>query len=400
MSGGKIPTIKDLELKDKNVLLRLDFNVPLADGKITDDTRIRETLPTIRYCLEQGARLTICSHLGRPDGRVNKKYSLEPVAEHLAELIGVEVVLSDEIVGDGVHQMTRHRRAGDIVLLENLRFEAGEEANDPEFCRQLARLADVYINDAFGAAHRKHASTYGIASLVPERAVGFLIEKELQFLDQLVRSPKHPFVVVAGGAKVTDKLKALENLLNYVDELVIGGAMAYAFLAAQAKEIGKSKCEKEGVEAAKQILTKAAARKVKVWLPVDHVVAYPNTDAEFLHPQIIDSAIVPADAAALDIGPKTVAAYAAVVKRAQTIFWNGPMGFFEKELYSAGTKAMGEAISTNTGALRVAGGGDTLSAVAHFAQESGFDLLSTGGGASLNYLEGRGLPGIEILRSK
>lgn len=393
--------VDEIELRGKNVFLRLDLNVPLDKQKqITDDTRIVEALPTIRHCLDQGAKLLLVSHLGRPDGKVNKEHSLEPVAKHLAEKLEREVVLLEELTGDGVHQMVKHGyKSGEVMMLENIRFHPGEEANDEEFSRELARLADVYINDAFGTCHRKHASIYGVPMHVPEAGAGFLIRKELKFLNRLTQEPEHPFALVAGGAKVTDKLKALENLLNYVDRIVVGGAMAYAFLAAKGGKIGASKCEQAGVPAAKAILEKAEARKVKILLPEDHVVAYPKQDPEFANPSIVDGVNIPDGAAALDIGPKTRARFAEALATAKTIFWNGPMGFFEKPQFSAGTQAVGEAIGSS-GATKVAGGGDTLSAIHALCEPKDFDLLSTGGGASLEYLEGHGLPGIDVLNRK
>ncbi len=401
MSGGRVRSVKSLELKGKKVLLRLDLNVPISgegeNKKIDEDTRIREALPTIQHCLAQGAKLILCSHLGRPDGKRNAKYSLEPVAKHLAELLDREVLLSDECVGDGVHQMIHHSKEHQIILLENLRFYPEEEANDPEFSRELARLADVYVTDAFGTAHRKHASTYGVPSVMTECAAGFLIDKELKFLDKLIESPAHPYVLVAGGSKVTDKLKAVDNLLNYVDQVVIGGAMAYAFLAAQKLPIGKSKCEAEGIGAAEQILNKAKGRKVEILLPVDHKVVFPAKDPNFENPTVVDT--IPDDAAALDIGPKTMEKFTKAVSGARTIFWNGPLGFFEKPNFSGGSLAIARAI-TEAKAVKVAGGGDTLSAVQTFELGDRFDLLSTGGGASLKYLEGRGLPGIDVLKGK
>ena len=396
-----IKSVDEVELKGKNVFLRLDLNVPLDKQKhITDDTRIVEALPTIEYCLAQGAKLLLCSHLGRPDGKPHKEYSLEPVATYLAEKLGRDVMLIEDHTGDGVHQLVRHgQKAGDVAMLENIRFHPGEEANDPEFVRALAHLAEVYVNDAFGASHRKHASIYGLPLHVPETASGFLIAKELKFLNRLLQEPQHPFALVTGGSKVTDKLKALENLLNHVDRIVVGGAMAYAFLAAKGNKIGVSKCEKEGIPAAKAILEKAIARGVKILLPVDHVVAYPAKDPEFKNPSVVDSADVPEGAAALDIGPKTIASFAQAVSTAKTIFWNGPMGFFENPLYAAGTKAVGAAIGKSK-ATKVAGGGDTLSAIHSLCTPADFDLLSPGGGASLQYLEGRGLPGIDALNKK
>lgn len=401
MRVGVVRSVRDLDLKGKKVFLRLDLNVPISgEGEhkvIDEDTRIREALPTIQYCLEQGAKVILCSHLGRPDGKRHPKYSLEPVAKRLAELLDRDVLLSEECVGEGVHQMIHHSKEHQVILLENIRYYPEEEANDPDFARSLSQLADIYVSDAFGTAHRKHASTYGMPAVMTEKAAGLLIEKELKFLTRLLEGPAHPYVLVVGGSKVTDKLKAVENLLNYVDKVVIGGAMAYAFLSAQKKSIGKSKCEAEGIAAAEIILTKAQARKVEVLLPVDHLVAFPIKDPDLAHPVTVD--VIPNDAAALDIGPTTIERFTAAVAGARTIFWNGPMGFFEKEQYSGGTRAMAEAICAS-GAVKVAGGGDTLSAVATFGLGDRFDLLSTGGGASLKYLEGRGLPGIEILKGK
>ena len=401
--SGEIRFVDQMDLAEKTVFLRLDLNVPISGGvdgtekKIDDDTRIREALPTIKYCMEHAAKVILCSHLGRPDGKRSGKYSLEPVATHLAELLDAEVLLSHDAFGDGVRHMVRHGAKKEVILLENVRFYAEEEANDLAFSRELAHLADVYITDAFGTAHRKHASTYGVPAQMAECGAGFLIKKELNFLTKLIKDPEHPYVVVAGGAKVTDKLKAIDHLLNFVDQVIIGGAMAYPFLAAKGEEIGKSKCEAEGIAAAEQILAKAKARKVEILLPVDHVIAFPEKDPELK--DFTNSAKIPANAAALDIGPNTRALYRDALAKAKTVFWNGPMGFFEKEAYSAGTKAVGEAIA-ESGAVRVAGGGDTLSAITHLGLQDGFDLLSTGGGASLKFLEGKGLPGIEILRGK
>jgi phosphoglycerate kinase len=283
MSIGSVRAVNELNLKGRKVFLRLDLNVPISgegeNKKIDEDTRIREALPTIQYCIEQGAsKIILCSHLGRPDGKRSAKYSLEPVATRLAELLDRDVLLSEAAVGEGVHQMIHHSKEHQVILLENIRFYPEEEANDMNFARQLSHLADVYVSDAFGTAHRKHASTYGMPSVMTECAAGFLIEKELKFLNRLIEGPAHPYVLVAGGSKVTDKLKALENLLNYVDRVIIGGAMAYAFLAARKLPIGQSKCEAEGVAAAELILRKAEARKVEVLLPVDHKVAYPIKD--------------------------------------------------------------------------------------------------------------------------
>ncbi|MGE3260539.1 MAG: phosphoglycerate kinase [Bacteriovoracia bacterium] len=401
MSVGSIRNVTQMKLSGRKVFLRLDLNVPISgEGEnkvIDDDTRIREALPTIQYCLEQGAKVVVCSHLGRPDGKRSAKYSLEPVAKRLAELLDKDVLLSEECVGEGVYQMIHHSKEHQVILLENIRFYPEEEANDANFARELSKLADVYVTDAFGTAHRKHASTYGLPAVMTEAAAGFLIDKELKFLNRLIEGPAHPYVLVAGGSKVTDKLKAIDHLLNFVDQVVIGGAMAYAFLAAKNLPIGKSKCEVEGIAAAKAILDKAAAHKVEIFLPIDHKIVFPSKDPDFSSPTIVD--VIPGEAAALDIGPNTVEKFSQVIAGAKTIFWNGPMGFFEKPDFSGGTLAIARAI-TEAGAVKVAGGGDTLSAVAGFGLESRFDLLSTGGGASLKYLEGRGLPGIEILRKK
>jgi phosphoglycerate kinase len=401
MSIGAIRNVSQLELAGKKVFLRLDLNVPISgEGEnkvIDDDTRIREALPTVQYCLEKGAKVILCSHLGRPDGKRSAKYSLEPVAKRMAELLDRDVLLSEEAVGEGVYQMVHHAKEHQVILLENIRFYPAEEANDMNFARELSHLADIYVTDAFGTAHRKHASTYGMPSVMTTAAAGFLIEKELKFLNRLIESPAHPYVLVVGGAKVTDKLKAIDHLLNFVDQVVVGGAMAYAFLAAMKLPIGKSKCEPEGVAAAEAILAKALTHKVEVLLPVDHKVVFPAKDPDFKNAEIVDK--IPEGAAALDIGPKTIEKFSRAIGEAKTIFWNGPMGFFEKPDFSGGTLAIARAIADSK-ALKVAGGGDTLSAVAGFELSSRFDLLSTGGGASLKYLEGRGLPGIEILRGK
>lgn len=396
---SKIRSVSDLDLKGKRVFLRLDLNVPMhktANGMvIEDDTRIRESLPTIKHCFDQGAKLILCSHLGRPDGKRNPEFSLEPVAARLSQLLEKDVILSEESIGDGLKMMLQNTNKPEIILLENIRYYPEEEVNDPEFSRRLSELADVYVSDAFGTAHRKHASTYGLPSLMNVCASGFLIDKELKFLNQLLEQPSHPYVLVLGGAKVTDKLKTVENLLNYVDRVVIGGAMSYAFLAALGKSIGKSKCEVEGIAAAEKILARAESKKVEILLPVDHLVVTPHLDPEWKNITSVD--VIGKDQMALDIGPSTIENFKKKIMDAKSVFWNGPMGFFEKPDFSEGTRVIGETISQAKG-NRVAGGGDTLSAVSTFKLENGFDLLSTGGGATLKYLEGRGLPGIEVLR--
>jgi len=398
---NKVRSVDELNIKGKKVFLRLDLNVPISgtgeEKKIDDDTRIREALPTIQYCLAQGAKVILCSHLGRPDGKRNEKYSLEPVAEHLAKLLSRDVLLSEDAIGEGVYQMVHHSKEHQVILLENIRFYPEEEANDPKFSRELAKLCDVYITDAFGTAHRKHASTYGLPQISPVAGAGFLIQKELRFLNRLIHEPEHPYILVVGGAKVTDKLKAIDHLLNYVDQVIVGGAMAYAFLAAKGESIGKSKCEADGIAAAEQILAKAKVRKVEILLPMDHKLCDPGEDPE-LNAFSIAEKIAP-EMAALDIGPKTMELFSKAIAEAKTIFWNGPMGFFEKKQYAEGSLVIARAIA-GSNAVKVAGGGDTLSAVASFDLTNKFDLLSTGGGASLKYLEGKGLPGIDVLKGR
>ncbi len=393
--------IDDFDIEGKAIFLRLDLNVPMnkVTGDIRDTTRIDEALPTIKFCVEKGARLIISSHLGRPGGKVDPQFSLEPVGRYLAEALDEEVILTDKYYDDGVHQLARHGLGKEIILLENLRFHPGEETNDEEFVHDLARLADVYINDAFGTAHRKHASVYGVPMHIPQAGAGYLVQKELQFLDRLLIKPEYPFVLVAGGAKVTDKLKAIENLMRHVDRLIIGGAMSYAFLAAKGHEIGQSKCENEGMAAAKEILSLSEQLAVEIHLPVDHVVVYPEKDPHFENPETITQINIPKDAAALDIGPKSIEKFTQALAGTKTLFWNGPMGLFESDKYAVGTQAIADAIG-GLEALKVAGGGDTISAIKALGRPEDYDLLSTGGGASLKYLEGHGLPGISILNRK
>ncbi|MEN9723381.1 MAG: phosphoglycerate kinase [Pseudomonadota bacterium] len=375
-----IQSIRDFDLNGKAVFLRLDLNVPLTDAdsnghrSVADDNRIREALPTIRLAQEKGAKIIIASHLGRPDGKVKREFSLEPVAAHLAELLGEEVTLADDCIGEGIELMASALKNGQILLLENLRFHAGEESNDPEFAAKLARLAQVYITDAFGTAHRKHASTYGVPSLMTSKGMGLLIEKELKYLDPLLAQPKRPFYAVLGGSKVTDKIATIDSLLKQVDGLLIGGAMAHAFWAAQGDTVpAQAKQPKpEDVEAAKQVMREAKRRGIPCIIPAD-------TNGGF------------------DIGPKTVAAFSTFLKQAGTIFWNGPLGWFEKPEYAVGTFEVAKAVA-ETSALKVVGGGDTVSAIQQSGTGAQFDHLSTGGGAVLEYLEGHGLPGIEILK--
>ena len=375
-----IKTIRDLKINGKTVFMRLDFNVPLsapdANGErhIEDDSRIQETIPTNKYANEQGARLILASHLGRPDGKRKPEYSLEPVAHRLATLLGQEVTLADDCVGDGIELMVQSLKNGQVLLLENLRFYPGEEANDPEFARRLAKLGEVYITDAFGTAHRKHASTYGVPSLLINRGIGFLIEKELKFLDPLLNQPQKPFFALLGGSKVSDKIKTIESLVRRVDALLIGGAMAHAFWVAQGDTLpADAKHPKpEDVEAARSIMRDARKREIDLLVPSD-------TNQGF------------------DIGPKTIEKFSKYLAGAKTIFWNGPLGWFEKPEYSAGTFQVAKAIGALP-AIKIVGGGDTVSAIKQAGVADQYDHLSTGGGAVLEYLEGNSLPGIEILR--
>ncbi len=376
-----IKSIRDLDIVGRPVFMRLDFNVPLSppdpatgERRVEDDTRIQESLPTIKFALEKGARLTLASHLGRPDGKRKPEFSMEPVARRLATLLGVEVTQADDCVGDGIELMVQAMKNGQILLLENLRFHAGEEANDPEFARRLARLAQIYVTDAFGTAHRKHASTYGVPALIPNRGTGFLIEKELKFLDPLLHNPAKPFYAILGGSKVTDKIKTIDSLMRRVDGLLIGGAMAHAFWAAQGDTIpaGAKQPKPDDVEAARAVMKEAKKRELPLLVPAD-------TNQGF------------------DIGPKTVEKFSKFLANAKTIFWNGPLGWFEKPEYAKGTFELARFVG-ELPAIKVVGGGDTVSAIKQSGFADRFDHLSTGGGAVLEYLEGQGLPGIEILK--
>ncbi|MBM3249729.1 MAG: phosphoglycerate kinase [Candidatus Omnitrophica bacterium] len=389
-------SLKDLDLKGKTVLVRADFNVPQdADLKITDDTRIRATLPTIKYILQSGAKkLVLMSHLGRPDGKVVEKYSLRPVAARLQELIGEPVRFVNDCVGDSVKKEIDGAKER-VVLLENLRFHPEEEANDAGFARQLASLADVYINDAFGTAHRAHASTEGVTHYL-KAAAGFLLDKEIRYLGNAVQNPGRPFMVILGGAKVSDKIGVIENLLPECDAILIGGGMAYTFLKAKGKEIGNSKLEKDKLDLAKSILEKAGSLNKEILLPVDNVVV-DNIDANAAAE--ISGEDVPAGKIAVDIGPKTILLFEDKLKSAKTIVWNGPLGIFEMDAFSAGTLEVAKFISTLK-ATTIIGGGDTAAAVAKFKLEDKMTHISTGGGASLEFLEGKSLPGIAALSEK
>jgi len=389
-------TLKDVDLKNKTVLVRADFNVPQdANLSITDDTRIRATLPTIKYILDNGSKkLVLMSHLGRPDGKRVDKYSLKPIAARLSELLGEPVKFLNDCVGDNIKKEVDSAKER-VVLLENLRFHAEEEANDANFAKQLASLADIFVNDAFGTAHRAHASTEGVTHYL-KSAAGFLLEKEIKYLGDAVTNPQRPFMVILGGSKVSDKIGVIDNLLPKCDAIIIGGGMSYTFLKAQGKPIGNSKLEKDKIDLAKSILAKAATLKKEILLPVDHVVVDTidaNAKSEVVGESIPDGKI------AVDIGPKTVKLFEERLAKAKTVVWNGPLGIFEMDAFSRGTQAIAEFLS-KLKATTIIGGGDTAAAVAKFKLEDKMTHISTGGGASLEYLEGKLLPGVAALTDR
>jgi len=393
----KVLRMTDTDLRNKRVLIREDLNVPVQGGTVTSDARIRAALATIRYALDQHARVFILSHLGRPKGKVDKKYTLEPVAARLAELLDADVALTDEPVGDGARKVVNDLRAGAVALLENLRFTPAEEANDETFSRELASYADVYVNDAFGTAHRAHASTAGIARFVGDKGMGLLMEREVKFLGKLLGDVERPFVAIIGGAKVSDKIGVLDNLLGRVDQILVGGAMANTFLKAKGGQLGRSLVEEDKLPLARAFLKKAEESNVDVLLPRDAVAA---AGIKSESGRVVQSMMVPEDLAALDIGPETARGFADAVARAKTIFWNGPMGVFESAPFAGGTMAVAKAVAGATGALSVVGGGDSVAAIHKSGLADKITHISTGGGASLEFLEGKKLPGLAALEEK
>src|SRR2546425_6911613 len=389
-------SISDLDLKGKRVFMRVDFNVPLADGKITDDTRIEAALPSIRYVIEKSGKLILASHLGRPKGKPEPKYSLKPVAARLSELLAKPVQFAPDCVGPEVEKMVSNLKPGEVLLLENLRFHAEEEKNDPAFAKRLAALCDVYINDAFGAAHRAHASTVGIVAHVKQAAAGFLMQKEIESLTYALTRAEKPYVAIVGGAKISDKIELIENFINVANTILIGGAMAYTFFRAKGLATGKSLVEIDKIDLAKDLLRKASQKNVAIELPVDHVVA-PGLDSATSQVTSVDR--TPPDQMGLDIGPETVRRYSDIISRAKTIVWNGPMGVFENPKFAQGTFAIARAVAESK-AFSIVGGGDSAAAVAQSGMESKITHISTGGGASLEFLSGEKLPGVEALTSK
>jgi phosphoglycerate kinase len=384
--------ITRLDFQNKKVLVRCDFNVPIAEGRIQDPARIDASLDTIRYILEHGGSAVLCSHLGRPKERT-AEFSLKPVAEYLSSALGKKVKLAPDCVGDHTGKMIDALKPGEALLLENLRFHKEEEANDRDFSHELARYKQVYVNDGFGTAHRAHASTVGVTRFLAERAAGFLMMRELDALRQVTENPQRPSVAIMGGAKVSDKIGLIRNLLNKVDSILIGGAMAYTFLKAQGIAIGRSRIEDDKLELAKELLGEAGRKGVKIVLPSDHVVAAaPEASAT---PHTVTE--IPSEMMGLDIGPQTADAFIAEIARARTVIWNGPLGFFEIPAFASGTMRVGEALANQAGIISIIGGGDTAAAFAHAPWANKFTHISTGGGATLEFLEGRELPGVKAL---
>jgi len=389
-------TMQQVDLVGKRVFCRVDFNVPMVEGKISDDTRIRAVLPTINYMVEKGAKVILASHMGRPKGEVNEELRLTPVAKHLSELIHKPVQMLEESIGDSVEQAISKMENGDIVLLENVRFHKGEEKNDPQLAEQFAKLADLFVNDAFGAAHRAHASTEGIAKHIPAVS-GLLMEKELDILGKALSNPERPFTAIIGGAKVKDKIGVIDHLLDIVDNLLIGGGLSYTFARAQGYDIGKSLVEEDKIELAKSFIDKAKEKGVNLYLPVDVIIA--NEFSKDAETKVVTIDSIPSDWMGLDIGPKTKEQYADVIRDSKLVIWNGPMGVFEMKSFAEGTKGVAEAMAT-TNAFTVIGGGDSAAAVEKFEVADKMDHISTGGGASLEFMEGKDLPGVVALNDQ
>ncbi len=391
-------SVKDLDLKGKKVFLRVDFNVPLDEGRnIRDDTRIKAALPTLNFLIDQGAVVVAASHLGRPKGQFKPEFSLKPVADRLSELISPEVIQAPDVIGDEVEEIKRKLGKEQVLLLENLRFYPGETDNDPDFAQQMAEGMDSYINDAFGACHRAHASIVGIPRYVKKSAAGFLVSKEVEYLTKAIHSPEKPYVAVLGGVKVSDKIPVIESLLNKADEILIGGAMAYTFFAAQGFDVGRSLVEEDKKDLAQSLMDKAESAGVSILLPEDHIAA-PAADSD-AEARTIDDFPIPSELMALDIGPKTTEKYEEVLAKAKTIFWNGPMGVFEIGQFSTGTVKIAKAVA-NADAVSIVGGGDSVAAVYKAGVSDRISHISTGGGASLEYIAKETLPGIEALEEK
>ncbi len=393
-------SIRDLELSGKRVFIRVDFNVPLDAGRVSDDTRIRETLPTLRLAIERGARLVLASHLGRPKGKVDPKYSLAPVAAKLGEMLGKPVAFAADCVGADAEAKSNALRNGEVLLLENVRYHAEEEANDPAFAKQLAALCDqFFVCDAFGSAHRAHASVVGITKFVRQSAAGLLMEKELTYLGKAISNPERPFVSVLGGAKVSDKIEVVQNLMKLADSMLIGGAMAYTFLKSQGLPVGKSLVENDKLDLARRLLEEARSRNFRLLLPVDHVLA---ESPDSTTTKTTDIADTPDGWMGLDVGPKTISLFGQEISKARTIVWNGPLGMFEKPAFAQGTLEMARAVSAATvaGATSIVGGGDSVAAVEQSGVANQISHISTGGGASLEFLAGEKLPGVEALTER
>ncbi len=389
--------IDELDLDSKRVLIRVDVNVPLEAGRVADDTRIRESLPTIRYARDHKAKVVLCSHLGRPKGKPSVALSLRPVAQRLSKLLEAPVAMSEDCIGEGVEAAVARLQPGAVLLLENLRFHPEEEQNAENFARALGALCDVYVNDAFGAAHRAHASTVGVARFVPIAACGFLLRKEIEQLGTLLTAPDHPFIAILGGAKVSDKIGVMKNLIGKIESFLLGGAMAYTFLRALGHSVGKSRVEEDKLDVARETMKAAQAENVAFLLPSDHIVA--ERIESNAATRVVDGPEIPGGWTALDIGPKTREVFAALIRGARTILWNGPMGVFETPPFHEGTWAIAEAVAAS-GGTSILGGGDTISAAVHAGLADKMTHLSTGGGASLEFLEGRELPGIAALTNK